>query len=111
RLWKLIDRTKSLDWLLLTKRPEAVQKYTPWGKDWPSNVWLGTTVESQKTANERIPTLLDIPAKVRFLSCEPLLGPIDLFRLVPDWLESPLHWIIAGGESGRGARPTDPEWL
>ena len=74
RLWKLIDKTPWLDWLLLTKRPQNIEKKVPWENDWPENVWLGTTVENQKYADERLPILLKFPAKRRFLSCEPLLG-------------------------------------
>jgi protein gp37 len=85
---------------------------------WPlPNVWLGTSVENQEWADKRIPLLLETPAAVRFLSCEPLLGPIDLTP--PDyrgsnvnrnlWLEG-INWIIVGGESGPGARPMHPDW-
>ena len=107
---------------------------------WPlENVWLGTSVEDQRAADERIPHLLRTPAAVRFLSCEPLLGPVDLADYMPlvgdrcwdggkchHWCESecwrrdfcaPLaqrdffvDWIIAGGESGSGFRPMDPDW-
>ena len=106
RLWALIERTPHLDWLLLTKRPHLVQRLAPWNGRWPANVWLGTTVESQRFAAKRIPFLLDIPCRVRFLSCEPLLGPVDL----SGWIDG-LHWVIAGGESGGGARPTQPGWI
>lgn len=78
RLWDLIDQTPWLRWQLLTKRPQNVMGMVPWGALWPSTVWLGTSTEDQIRADERIPVLLDIPAKVRFLSAEPLLGPIDL---------------------------------
>jgi protein gp37 len=75
-------------------------------KRWPlPNVWLGTSVEDQKRADERIPHLLRCPASVRFLSCEPLLGPID----IRPWL-SDLDWVIEGGESGFGARRYDVSW-
>ena len=77
---------------------------------WPlPNVWLGVSTENQQWANIRIPALLDTPAAVRFISAEPLLGPIDLYKL---WLpEGPeLNWVIVGGESGRGARPMHPDW-
>jgi protein gp37 len=73
--------------------------------DWPlPNVWLGTSIENQATADERIPHLLEVPAAVRFLSCEPLLGPIDL------GLPAEIHWVIVGGESGPKARPMHPDW-
>lgn len=77
------------------------------------NVWLGVSVEDQTRADERIPDLLTTPAAVRFISAEPLLGPLDLshigsghpFRLWPK-----IDWVIAGGESGPGARPMHPDW-
>jgi len=81
---------------------------------WPlPNVWLGVSAEDQRWADIRIPVLLDTPAAVRFVSAEPLLGPIDLTRrglLAPDEFERRLDWVIVGGESGRGARPMHPEW-
>lgn len=108
RLWRLIDNTPSLDWLLLTKRPHLSTRLTPWGESWPHNVWLGATVESQRHAALRVPRLLDAPAQVRFLSCEPLLSGLDL----TPWLQSGgIHWVIAGGESGPHARPSDPSWF
>lgn len=76
------------------------------------NYWIGTTVEDQQRANERIPELLKIPAKVRFLSCEPLLEsvslPIHHQSMGPDIAE--FDWVIAGGESGPGFRPFNPDW-
>jgi protein gp37 len=89
-LWHLIDQTPNLDWLLLTKRPQNIAKMLPteaigapaWGSGWP-NVWLGTTVENQEEADRRIPHLLAVPAVVRFLSCEPILGPVDLRPYIP----------------------------
>jgi protein gp37 len=76
---------------------------------WPlPNVWLGVSAEDQARANERIPDLLATPAAVRFISAEPLLGPIDLANMP---FGSPmLDWVIAGGESGPGARPMHPDW-
>lgn len=70
-------------------------------------IWLGTTAENQEMADKRIPELLKIPAAVRFLSCEPLLGPIELGK---DALAG-IHWIIAGGESGKHARPCNVDWI
>jgi len=81
RLWSLIELTPALDWLLLTKRPAAVNRLASksWANNgWPANVWLGTTVENQQAADERIPHLLAVPARLRFLSIEPMLGPIHL---------------------------------
>jgi len=81
----------------------------------PANVWVGTSVEDQARTEERIPALLSIPARVRFLSCEPLLERVHLdfgaprFRTA-DSYHSEIHWVICGGESGKGARPFDPEW-
>jgi protein gp37 len=111
-------------------------------QNWPlPNLWIGTSVEDQGTADERIPHLLKVPARVRFLSCEPLLGPVDLSRwlgldpgntwadclcdeISPEdrpcltcdsrrWLgqQSGLSWIIVGGESGPKARPMHPAWV
>lgn len=88
RLWQLIDSTPALDWLLLTKRPENAEAVLPldwWRNGLPPNVWMGTTVENQEYADLRIPHLLKIPARVRFLSCEPLLGPTRIDDiLMPD---------------------------
>ena len=114
RLWKLIERTTSLDWLLLTKRIESARAMVPWGEQWPSNVWIGTTVETQEWADKRVPSLVDIPAAVRFLSCEPMLGSVDLSQWLLRASEGGLYsidWVIAGGESGRNARPMHPFWL
>jgi len=116
--------------LVLTKRPERMFDYF-YGENVldyrgpRTNLWLGVTVENQRTAVERIPLLLQTPAFVRFLSCEPLLGPIDFVEIAYsvkefygkkidgltlsglwDWL----HWVIVGGESGTNARPMHPDW-
>ncbi len=108
RLWRLIEETPTLDWLLLTKRPENVLRFVPWGKTWPSNVWAGVTAENQRWADRRIPLLLQLPVTVRFVSCEPLLGSVDL----AGWTQGSrrIDWVIAGGESGHRARPMNPEW-
>ena len=106
RLWGIVERTPNLDWLLLTKRPHLARRLAPWSDHWPEHVWIGTTVENQRFAEQRIPFLLDVPCRYRFLSCEPLLGSINL----SEWIAA-LHWIIAGGESGRRARPTHPNWI
>jgi protein gp37 len=147
-LLNLMYRCRSLDWLLLTKRPKAMYDWiggasgagwSEWQGNYP-HVWLGVSVENQAAADERIPLLLKCPAAVRFVSIEPMLGPIDLSR----WLESDewayccacgrtgyvgqewecsfcgdpriregrtgLHLAIAGGESGPDARPMHPDW-
>ena len=113
RLWPIIEQTPSLDWLLLTKRPQHVRRLAPWAPGaWPRNVWLGTTAETQRWANERIPRLLENQAAIHFASCEPLLGAIDLTRWlgVPQPTNTSLNWVIAGGESGSKARPMNPAW-
>lgn len=129
RLWSLIDRTPWLIWQLLTKRPETVAELVPWGTDWPANLWLGTSVENQRWADTRIPILLNTPAAMRFLSCEPLLGPVELLNYLAGktWSSttrgangiggqmvvtdpSPISWVIVGGESGPGARQMDLDW-
>lgn len=111
RLWKLIEESPALDWLLLTKRPHNVRSMVPWGDDFPSNVWLGCTAENQAWADKRLPSLLEVPAKVRFLSCEPLLGPLDLSQYLSTDSSKSIHWVIAGGESGAHSRPMNPEWV
>ncbi len=95
----------SLDFLMLTKRPQVAKKWVA-EHGLPDNVWLGTTVENQTMAELRIPILLSIPAKVRFLSCEPLLGELTMR---PEWMLG-LDWIICGGESGPGARMMQHWW-
>ena len=107
RLWQLIESTPTLDWLLLTKRPENVLRLAGWSSIWPANVWLGTTVELQKRGDELLPHLARIPAAVRFLSCEPLLSALDL----RPWLGHTVNWVITGGESGPHARPPSPAWF
>lgn len=77
KLWELIAKTPNLDWLLLTKRPENVEAMVPWHTDWPANVWLGTTVENQEYADIRIPLLISTSARLKFVSYEPALGPVN----------------------------------
>jgi protein gp37 len=110
RLWELIEETPFLDWLLLTKRPQNIDGMAPWSDKWPVNIWLGTSVENQTFAEKRLPFLLKQPAAVRFLSCEPLLGPIDLRAWFRKSSLKPIDWVIAGGESGPSARPMHPDW-
>ena len=102
---------------ILTKRADAMNAALSSGLPDPlPNVWLGTSVENQEQASERIPHLLSTPASVRFLSCEPLLGEID-FNACSAWhphynnmyLDG-MHWVIVGGESGPGARPMNLDW-
>lgn len=144
----LMDRCRNLDFQVLTKRSENIIRMIESGTGrhvdaWLSDnnhVWIGTSVENQAAADERIPHLLQVPAAVRFLSCEPLLGPVSLdrwFGLQPGnrWAEclcdeidpadrpcitcearralgekSGIHWVIVGGESGTKARPMHPDW-
>lgn len=107
RLAELIEATPNLDWLLLTKRPQNAVLLSPWNGPWPENVWSGTTVELQGRAEELLPHLAAVPAAVRFISAEPLLGPISIRR----WLQNDIHWVITGGESGPKARPASPSWF
>ncbi|WP_321788193.1 MULTISPECIES: phage Gp37/Gp68 family protein [Paraburkholderia] len=155
-LLRLIAQTPDLDWLILTKRignaramlNEAVQEMTSGAKTWDGNpwpnVWLGATVVDQREADRDIPKLLETPAAVKFLSMEPLLGPVDISDfLTLGWprcetsfvqstryeegycatcaghVSDPIHqpgmhdvidWVIAGGESGPGARPMHTHW-
>lgn len=106
RLWQLIAATPMLDWLILTKRPENMLPLAPWHEKWPSNVWAMTTAENQQYAEKRIPKLIEIPARVRGLSIEPMLGKVDL----SPWLAD-IQWVIVGGESGGKARPMNPKWV
>lgn len=112
KLWKLTSETPWLDWLLLTKRPQNIERMVPWKTKWPTNVWIGTTVEDQIRANERLPFLLQLPAARRFLSCEPLLGTVDLGKWAGERAKGfyPIDWVIAGGESGPRSRPMLPNW-
>lgn len=114
RLWRLIDDTPHLDWLLLTKRPHKVSELAPYGDRWPRNIWLGSTAENQKWLDKRMLELRELKALVLFLSCEPLLGPLNL----APWISAArsgearmVDWLIAGGESGHHARPANPEWF
>lgn len=112
RLLQLIDVTPHLDWLILTKRIHLVRKQLPKNYELPKNVWLGATVENQETADKRIRYLLEFKSpSVRFLSCEPLLGPLDIRKYLRYGKNgTKVDWVIAGGESGAGSRPMDPLW-
>jgi protein gp37 len=100
---------------ILTKRPNRMKELMPrtlggrWGDITLNNVWLGVSVEDQKTADERIPILLQTPAAIRFVSYEPALGAIDFYKF-GTW-DCSLDWIICGGESGHGARPCDIDYF
>lgn len=149
-LLDLVRRTSRLDWLLLTKRiglwrarllaarAVAVERdaspLVAWLDEWlagrpPGNVWVGATVGDQTEADRDVPKLLQVPARVRFLSIEPMLGPINIRRWLsprqspnadgyggehaPGWTTdfTTVDWVICGGESGPGARPVNPEWV
>ncbi|NID15021.1 phage Gp37/Gp68 family protein [Luteibacter yeojuensis] len=151
-LFELILKTPNLDWLLLTKRignagrliEEQRLRHARYFDEWafsegwlkgepPANVWLGATVCNQEEADRDIPKLLALPARVHFVSMEPLLGHVDLEhacglgRGIPSWDDSAdvaadamalrygdtsrLDWVIVGGESGPGARPMHPDWV
>jgi protein gp37 len=104
RLWQLIEETPLLDWQILTKRPKFIRNLVPqpWLQRWPENVWIGTSVGMQRAAEQRIPYLLDLPAPVLFLSCEPLVEEITLEH----WLQlHQINWVICGGYSGTQNRP------
>lgn len=107
RLFNLIPECMNCDWLLLTKRPQNVLRMVPnsWLEHWPSNVWLGTTAEDQRWADIRLPFLKDIPARVKFVSIEPMLEAIDLSAHV-----GYLSWCVVGGESGHHARKMELSW-
>lgn len=138
----VVFSTPNLDWQLLTKRPQNWRRRIDavacrgslLAQQWidghaPANVWLGTSVEDQTRANERVPELLKVPARVRFLSCEPLLGLVDLTRIDatsdtdPGYsalelkdgdegdLTATIDWVIVGGESGPLARAMHPVWV
>ena len=149
RVFAVMALTPHITYQVLTKRPEQALAYLTqpdvvgdvegeadalagafgWHHSgdwsWPlPNVWLGVSVEDQRRADERIPVLMDTPAAVRFLSCEPLLGAVDLSHWVGCEIcgkalpcdcgfheEPALDWVIVGGESGAGARPCDLAWV
>lgn len=105
KLWDTIDKTPWLIWLLLTKRPENIPLLMPLSVRTLSTVWLGVSVENQDHI-ERIDIMNDIYTNgAKFISAEPLLGPIDFGESL-----ARVDWVIAGGESGRGSRPMDPDW-
>jgi len=155
QIFNVMAKAKHHTFLVLTKRPERMLEVykrlrpgttipgpyfsiTGKGEGWagsppslPNNIWLGVTAENQQRADERIPILLEIPAAVRFVSVEPMLGPVDLSewkpfdgvcycqedprgckpRLVKDCPETAIDWVICGGETGPGARPIHPDWV
>jgi len=141
QVWKRMEAASRHTFLVLTKRPSTMAENVGpmcrylFGKPFLPNVWLGTSIEDQATANERIPHLLRCPAAVRFVCYEPALGPVDFCKLPHDpggdvvlgssrqlfvdalrgyWHndhQTKLDWVIAGGESGPNARPAHPDWF
>lgn len=135
RMRSLLNSESFKDAVLIEMTTIAAERRIAWpsphGNVWPRpNVWVGVSTENQQWANVRIPALLDTPAAVRFISAEPLLGPIDLARVgappfwclghgrptvdCPNDLHLPrpgIDWVIVGGESGPGARPMHPDWV
>ena len=106
---QVFERMRSYDshiYQVLTKRPERMLEYVEWSNEaWPDHVWAGTSVENQHWADRRIPFLQQVPARIRFLSVEPLLKAVDLRPYL-----LALQWVIVGGESGPKYRPMDEDW-
>jgi protein gp37 len=109
RVWQVMAATPQHQYQVLTKRPARMRDWLTSHQPNPlPHVWCGTSVEQQRWVDVRVGALAETPAAVRFLSCEPLLGPLDLRR----WLATgAIHWVIVGGESGPGARPMDAAWV
>lgn len=133
-VWNTMFNTPQHQHIVLTKRPERMKAWTEkaaavkcWPVDeiWPDWMWLGVTAENQARADERIPVLLETPAAVRFVSIEPMLGPVNLEAtfskvytgggvktIMRGYTKMPkLDWVIVGGETGPGARPVHPDWV
>lgn len=130
RVFRVINMTPRHTYQILTKRARRMRQYMSDQErvvqvafegraEWPPrNAWLGVSAEDQKRADERVPELLATPAAVRFVSAEPLLGPIDFNEIIPNPIAwnfkhgfDGLNWIIVGGESGPGSRPMHPDWV
>ncbi|MER7167848.1 phage Gp37/Gp68 family protein [Micromonospora sp. NPDC000207] len=103
QVFDVMAATPQHTYQVLTKRARRLRRLAPTLK-WPANLWVGVSVEDGETV-DRIDDLRAVPAVVRFLSCEPLLGPL------PDLALDGIGWVIAGGESGANARPMDPAWV
>ena len=109
RVWQvMLDNTQHC-YQILTKRPHRMaHKIRALGLPCPEHIWLGTSVENQTFADNRIPALTSVEAPIRWISAEPLLGHLDLSQ----WLKNgSLAWCVVGGESGSGRRPADPGWF
>lgn len=115
RFCGLVEQLEDLDFLILTKRPENYNRLMPWTV-WPKNAWAGTSTENQAMADLRCPRLLTVQAAVRWLSVEPMLGPIvfdgGMLHGVKPWSDTDpgIGWMIVGGESGVAARPFNVAW-
>lgn len=103
RVFKVMEQASWHRFQVLTKRADRLEKVAP-DLVWPKNVWMGVSVEDERVA-WRIDHLRRVPAAVRFLSLEPLIGPLDNLDLTD------IHWAIVGGESGPGCRPMNPQWV
>lgn len=103
KVFGVIAETPQHTYQVLTKRSKRLAQIADC-LEWPSNLWMGVSIEDARYSF-RIDQLRTIPAAVRFLSCEPLLGPLDELNL------EEIHWVIVGGESGGSARPMDPQWV
>ncbi|MBE0418324.1 MAG: phage Gp37/Gp68 family protein [Coriobacteriia bacterium] len=103
RVFQVMESTPHHTYQLLTKRADRLAAVYPL-VSWPQNVWMGVTVEDNQRLT-RVEQLREVPSTVRFLSLEPLLGPLPDLRL------DGIAWVIAGGESGPGARPMKPDWV
>ncbi|HZG18223.1 MAG TPA: phage Gp37/Gp68 family protein [Candidatus Bathyarchaeia archaeon] len=103
KVFDVMNKTPMHTYQILTKRPERAARLAN-QFTWTDNIWVGTSVENSCVVN-RIDVLRQVPSRVRFLSCEPLLGPLENVNL------QDIHWVIAGGESGPGARPMDASWV
>jgi protein gp37 len=113
-----VHLSSNVSWALTAHNPEGVASQYPKAREagqaarWPlPNVWLGVSTEDQKAGDLRIPILLETPAAVRWISAEPLLGPIDLVTHLANSSRASLDWVVTGGESGPGARPAHPDWF
>jgi len=127
-IWNIMATCREHTFQVLTKRPARLLRWFAWverenregeavrrlqlaGDDWPlPNVWLGVSCEDQATADERVPLLLEAPAAVRWISAEPLLGPLHVFPWLACGERPGLEWVVVGGESGPRARPFNVTW-
>ena len=127
RAFEIFEACDNVIIMLVTKRPENIAKMVPshWMERWPDHVWLMVTTEDQIRADHRCSILKTIPAKVKAVSVEPMLGPVDLAEWLPwgctaphcpcktesECMEHGINWVVIGGESGPNARPTNPAWV